>query len=79
MKLILVTGAAGGPTIITSVLQIFLNAKVFEMNVRDAVDAPRFHHQHLPDVITHETNAFGKETLERLKQMGWQSVSPLLL
>ncbi len=70
-KLLLVAGAAGGPTITTTTMQIILNTTVFGMNVREAVDAARFHHQHLPDVITIETNTFGAETAGLLREMGY--------
>jgi len=69
--LYLVLGAAGGPTITTTVLQIFLNSVHFGMNVREAVQAPRFHHQHLPDVVTFETRAFSAETQAVLGEMGY--------
>jgi gamma-glutamyltranspeptidase/glutathione hydrolase len=45
-------GAPGGPRIITAVLQVLLNVIDFKMNVRDAVDFPRFHHQWQPDVLS---------------------------
>jgi gamma-glutamyltranspeptidase/glutathione hydrolase len=45
-------GAPGGARIITAVLQVLLNVIDFKMNVRDAVDAPRFHHQWQPDVLS---------------------------
>src|SRR5207249_3765220 len=38
-------GSPGGATIITTVLQVFLNLALFDMNIREAVDAGRFHHQ----------------------------------
>jgi len=47
----LIVGTPGGATIITSVFQTILNVYEFNMNVQDAVNAPRFHHQWLPDVI----------------------------
>ena len=47
-------GAPGGARIITSVLQVLLNVVDFRMNVKDAVDAPRFHHQWQPDVLSLE-------------------------
>jgi gamma-glutamyltranspeptidase / glutathione hydrolase len=48
-KLFLVLGSPGGPRIITAVLEAFLNVVDFGMNIQDAVDAPRFHHQWMPD------------------------------
>lgn len=70
-RLFLVLGAAGGPQIITSVLQIFLNTTLFGMNVREAVEVPRFHHQHLPDAVYLES-AFPRDTREILRQMGYE-------
>jgi len=64
-------GAPGGATIITSVLQTILNVAEFDMTMQDAVNAPRFHHQWLPDEILFEPNAFDKELLEKLKSKGY--------
>lgn len=71
-RLFAAIGAAGGPTIITTVLQVFLNLTTFGMNVREAVDAPRFHHQHLPDEVSVETRALGAETRAALEAMGYR-------
>ena len=70
-KPFLVLGAPGGPRIITSVLQVILNVIDFHMNVQDAVNAPRFHHQWRPDRLTMEKD-FPPATFERLQQMGHQ-------
>jgi gamma-glutamyltranspeptidase/glutathione hydrolase len=70
-KLFMVVGTPGGSTIITSVLQTILNVYEFGMTMQDAVNAPRFHHQWLPDNISSEANAFSNETLEMLKQKGY--------
>ena len=48
-KLFLVLGSPGGSTIITSVFQTILNVILFNMDIQSAVNAPRFHHQWLPD------------------------------
>jgi gamma-glutamyltranspeptidase/glutathione hydrolase len=48
-KLFLVLGSPGGPRIMTAVLEAFLNVVDFGMNIQEAVNAPRFHHQWLPD------------------------------
>src|SRR5579883_15537 len=53
-KLFMVVGSPGGPRIITSVLQVILNVVDFGMNVQQAVDFPRFHHQWIPDQISME-------------------------
>jgi gamma-glutamyltranspeptidase/glutathione hydrolase len=50
-KPFMVLGAPGGPRIITAVLQVLLNVIDFHMNIQDAVDAPRFHHQWKPDKL----------------------------
>jgi gamma-glutamyltranspeptidase/glutathione hydrolase len=47
-------GSPGGPTIINTVMQVIVNVIDFEMNLQEAVDAPRVHHQWLPDQIVHE-------------------------
>ena len=54
-------GTPGGATIITSVLQTILNVYEFDMNMQQAVDAPRFHHQWFPDIIRFEPNSFPKD------------------
>ncbi|MEM8547880.1 MAG: gamma-glutamyltransferase [Pseudomonadota bacterium] len=65
----LVTGSPGGSTIITIVLQIILNVIDHGMAPLDAVAAPRFHHQWLPDAVFFETG-FSPDTRALLKQMG---------
>jgi gamma-glutamyltranspeptidase/glutathione hydrolase len=70
-KLFMVVGSPGGSTIITSVLQTILNVSQFKMSMQEAVNAPRFHHQWLPDVITFEPNTFDTKTLENLKVKGY--------
>ncbi len=69
-KVLLITGSPGGRTIINTVFDIVLNVTEFGMNAREAVDAPRMHHQWLPDNTTIEANAVPEATLERLRQMG---------
>jgi gamma-glutamyltranspeptidase/glutathione hydrolase len=71
-ELFLVLGAPGGSTIITAVLQTFLNVVEFGMPLPEAVAAPRFHHQWLPDMITYEKGAFSEEVLQELTDMGHQ-------
>lgn len=70
-KLFMVLGSPGGSTIITSVLQTILNVSQFKMSMQEAVNAPRFHHQWLPDVITFEPNTFDTKTFETLKTKGY--------
>ncbi|MBN1154496.1 gamma-glutamyltransferase [candidate division KSB1 bacterium] len=69
-KVYMTVGSMGGPAIITAVLQIILNHIEFEMDVQEAVDAPRIHHQWLPDVIQYETYAFPKDVQIRLEGYG---------
>lgn len=68
-KLFMIVGGPGGGRIITSVLQTILNVVDFGMNVQDAVDAPRFHHQWMPDKITME-RGFSPDTIRLLQQRG---------
>ena len=66
-KLFMVVGTPGGSTIITSVLQTILNVYEYNLSMQEAVNAPRFHHQWLPDLITFEPNTFEKKTIDQLK------------
>jgi gamma-glutamyltranspeptidase/glutathione hydrolase len=68
-KLFMVVGGPGGGRIITAVLQTILNVVDFGMNVQDAVDAPRFHHQWKPDKITME-RGFSPDTVRLLQDRG---------
>lgn len=70
-KLLMQLGSPGGSTIITSVLQTILNVYEFKMTMQQAVDAPRFHNQWLPDDIMVEPNKFDKITLENLMSKGY--------
>ncbi len=70
-KLFMVVGSPGGSTIITSVLQTILNVYEYLFGMQEAVNAPRFHHQWLPDVITFEPNTFDVKTFENLKNKGY--------
>ena len=66
----LTVGAPGGPTIITTVLQIMLNVIDHELPLTLAVDTPRFHHQWQPDRIQHEPLFSSPDTIETLRNMG---------
>ncbi|MDA0327640.1 MAG: gamma-glutamyltransferase [Gemmatimonadetes bacterium] len=68
--LVAVVGTPGGRTIINTVLQVVLNLIDFDMGIQAAVDAPRFHHQWLPDRISIEADGATAETVERLELMG---------
>jgi gamma-glutamyltranspeptidase/glutathione hydrolase len=70
-KLRLVLGSPGGGTIINTVLQVLLNALVFQMDIRQAVSASRFYHQWNPDRLTLERFGFSAETLQRLREAGY--------
>jgi len=75
--LYMVVGTPGGSTIITSVLQTILNVEEFGMSMQEAVDAPRFHHQWLPDLIFMEPNAFGKDLQSKLEALGYHITEDL--
>ena len=71
-KVLLVTGSPGGRTIINTVHQIILNVTAFGMDVRQAVDAPRFHSQWLPDAVWFEPGTLPDSTAAALKALGHQ-------
>jgi len=66
----MVAGSPGGSTIPTSVLQVIINVIDYGMNIRQAVDTGRFHHQWLPDYISYENNSLDTVTLMNLQNMG---------
>ncbi|MBO0593439.1 gamma-glutamyltransferase [Cellulophaga sp. E16_2] len=70
-KLWMVLGTPGGSTIITAVAETILNAYEFDMSMQDAVNAPRFHHQWLPDILTFEPEGFSTELKTSLKAKGY--------
>ena len=67
----LVLGAAGGPRIITSVLEVILNTVDHGSDPVAAIGAPRFHMQHLPDVVLYEKDGLGPELRGELSAMGY--------
>ena len=69
-KPFLVIGSPGGPTIINTVLQVISNVIDFGMNVQQAVSAPRFHHQWLPDHIFWERHDLNADTRAALEARG---------
>lgn len=69
-KVLIVVGAAGGPTIITGTAQVILNVLDNRMNIADAMRAPRVHHQALPDSMTFETGGIRPAVLDSLRAMG---------
>jgi gamma-glutamyltranspeptidase / glutathione hydrolase len=70
-KPVFVLGSPGGPRIITAVLETLMNLVDFGMNPGDAVAAPRFHQQYLPDTVFYETNGLPPATLAALSAMGY--------
>lgn len=70
-KPFLVTGSPGGSRIITTVLQIILNVIDFNMNISEATNAVRVHHQWLPDVLNVETG-LNQDTMNILRDMGYE-------
>ncbi len=71
-QVFMVLGTPGGSTIITSVFQTILNVVDFDMNMYDAVQAKRFHHQFLPDYIMFEKKSFSQAVTDSLKQAGYK-------
>jgi gamma-glutamyltranspeptidase/glutathione hydrolase len=71
-KAVLVTGSPGGRTIINTVLHVVLGVLEYELDLRAAVDAPRYHHSWLPDEVTFERNADAtyRAAIQRLKLLG---------
>jgi gamma-glutamyltranspeptidase/glutathione hydrolase len=67
----IIIGSPGGSTIITVVLQVILNCIDFPMNIQEAVEMPRIHHQWFPDSIYYEQKALTEEVKEELVDMGY--------
>ena len=68
--LFMVTGSPGGRTIINTTLETIVDVIDFGLNAQEAVDAPRFHHQWLPDEINYERTGFSPDTLRELERRG---------
>jgi gamma-glutamyltranspeptidase/glutathione hydrolase len=66
----LVVGTPGGRTIINTVLQVILNILDHELDLGQAVEAPRIHHQWLPDALFYENFGFSPDTIDLLEEMG---------
>lgn len=75
-KPVLVTGSPGGSRIISTTLQVIVNALDYNMDVMSAVSAPRLHHQWLPDDVRIE-NGWSDAALDGLKAMGHKIVKPM--
>ena len=69
-KPVMIIGTPGGRTIINTVLQVILNVVDHKMNIAEAVEAPRFHHQWLPDALYFESLTINKNTQEDLRRRG---------
>jgi gamma-glutamyltranspeptidase/glutathione hydrolase len=69
-KLWLVLGAEGGPTIITTVANVLIGVADFGLDIQQAVNAPRFHNQWLPDRIELERDRFSPDTVRLLEAQG---------
>jgi gamma-glutamyltranspeptidase / glutathione hydrolase len=69
-KLFLVVGSPGGPRIISTVLHVLTGIIDYGLDVQQAVDRPRFHHQWLPDTLYLEIGGFAPETVAELKRRG---------
>lgn len=72
-KFWMTVGTPGGSTIITSVLQTVLNVHEYGMGMQAAVNAPRFHHQWLPDVVLFEPNSFDPTVIQSLREKGYET------
>lgn len=74
-KLFMVVGTPGGSTIITSVFQTIINVIDFDMGMQEAVSAPRFHHQWLPDIVAFEKAGADSTLISNLEAMGHKFTS----
>ena len=70
-KPFMVVGSPGGSTIITTVLQVIMNVIDHKMNISQAIDAPRVHHQWLPDTLYYEKYGLAKDVIENLERHGY--------
>lgn len=75
-RVLMVLGSPGGPRIITAVLLTILNVVDYGMNIKQAVDAPRFHYQGFPDTIQVEPLAILPKARAQLREMGYH-ITPL--
>jgi gamma-glutamyltranspeptidase/glutathione hydrolase len=71
-KPFMVIGSPGGSRIITITLEAILNVIDHGMDIQEAIDAPRIHHQWLPDVVTIEPHALSPDTVKLLAGMGYK-------
>lgn len=71
-RVVMVLGSPGGPRIITSVLETILNVLDYQMTIEEAVNAPRFHYQAIPNRVDVEEGAFTEKTMKALRSCGYQ-------
>ena len=71
----IIAGSPGGSTIITVVLQVILNCIDFDMNIREAIEKPRIHHQWIPDSIYYEQKALTADVKRELAAIGYKFVN----
>ncbi len=69
-KPFMVLGTPGGSTIMTTVAQVIVNVVDFKMTIQEAIDAPRVHHQWLPDRLMIEERGLARDVVENLRAMG---------
>jgi gamma-glutamyltranspeptidase/glutathione hydrolase len=70
-KLYMVLGSPGGPTIITTVANVLMGVVDYGMNIQEAVNAPRFHNQWLPDDLMIESMGISPDTIKLLEEKGY--------
>ncbi|MCG3161559.1 MAG: Glutathione hydrolase proenzyme [Acidobacteria bacterium] len=75
-KLWFAVGSPGGPTIINTVTQVIINIVDHGMNIQQAIDWPRVHHQWMPDQITYEPYGLSPDVMNRLRAMGHKFANP---
>jgi gamma-glutamyltranspeptidase/glutathione hydrolase len=75
-KAVMVIGTPGGSRIITATLLTILNVIDYKMNIQEAVNAPRFHQQWMPDTTNLETFALSPDTQKILESWGHKFVGP---
>ncbi len=71
-KPFIIIGSPGGSRIITTVLQVIMNCIDFDMNIAEAISAPRIHHQWMPDEIFYEKYSFPNDVKVNLQKMGYK-------
>jgi gamma-glutamyltranspeptidase/glutathione hydrolase len=74
-EVVLITGASGGPRIITAVFQVISNVVDYDFGISAALSAPRVHHQHLPDRVLYEKDGLTQAQIDALETLGHKLVS----